>query len=170
MFQGLHRHLSEEAILLDLDDYLEIPEDIDELSARQKIAFKKSVLNILVKLFDKSGHIVNPSKCLTDLVNREAKATTGLGMGFAMPHVRTMQAREMVMAVMRSDQGLYFNSLDDEPVHVFVGIICPPYEDKLYLKVISTLSKLVQSGELFEMVQWAETPAQVMGSFCRARV
>lgn len=170
MFEGLHRHLSEDAILLDLDDYLEFPEEMDELSARQKVAFKKQVLEVMVKLLNRSGKIVNPSKMLTDLVNREAKATTGLGLGFAMPHVRTMQARDLIMVVMRSDRGVYFNSLDNEPVHVFVGLVSPTYEDKLYLRVVSMLSKLVQSGELLEMVQWAETPSQVMGSFYRCRV
>jgi len=169
MFQGLHRHLIEDSILLDLDDYLEFPDEMDEMSPKQKLAFKKKILELMVKLFEKSGKIVNPSKCLTDMVNREAKATTGLGMGFAMPHVRSLQAREMVMAVMRSDRGVYFNSLDNAPVHVLVGIICPPYEDKLYLRVVATLSKLVQSGELFEMVQRAEKPSDVIGSFCRCR-
>jgi mannitol/fructose-specific phosphotransferase system IIA component (Ntr-type) len=170
MFKGLHRHLSEESILLDLDDYLEFPEEMDELTSKQKLAFKKRILELMVKLFDKSGKIVNPSKCLTDMVNREAKATTGLGQGFAMPHVRTMQARDLVMVVMRSERGVYFNSLDDEPVHVFVGLLAPPYNDKLYLRVVSTLSKLVKSGELFEIVQYADSPSQVLGSFCRYQV
>lgn len=170
MIQGLHRHLREESILLDLDERLDIPEDIEECSARAKVEFKRSILKVLVGLFEESGVIVNPSKCLTDLVNREAKATTGLGRGMAMPHVRTLQAKELVVAVMRSDRGLYFNSLDGQPVHVFIGMVGPPYDDKLYLKMMSTMAKAMQEDALMPMIMESWTPSQVMGEFCRFRV
>jgi PTS system fructose-specific IIC component len=170
MIQGLHRHLREESILLDLDERLDVPDDIAETSARQKVEFKKSILRVLVELFEKSGAIVNPSKCLTDLVNREAKATTGMGRGLAMPHVRTLQAKELIVAVMKSEQGLYFNSLDGAPTHVFIGMVGPPYDDKTYLKLMSTVAKAMQDDVLLPMVMDAWTPGQIMGDFCRLRV
>jgi fructose PTS system EIIBC or EIIC component len=172
MIQGLHRHLSEDTILLDLDGRLELPDDtpVSELPPRQRHEFKKTILKVMVELMDSSGKIVNPSKCLTDLANREAKATTGLGMGLAMPHVRTMQARELVMAVMRSDRGLYFNSLDQAPVHVFVGMVGPSYDDKLYLRMMSTVARAMQEEALLPIVMGAETPRDIFGTFCRMRV
>jgi PTS system fructose-specific IIC component len=170
MIQGLHRHLREESILLDLDERLDIPDDLEDASVRTKTEFKKQILKVLVELFEASGAIVNPSKCLTDLVNREAKATTGLGGGMAMPHVRTLQAKEFIVAVMRSDRGLYFNSLDGQPVHVFVGMVGPPYDDKTYLKMMSTVAKAMKEELLLPLVMESWTPSQIMGEFCRLRV
>ena len=45
------------------------------------------------------------------------------------------------MAVMRPDVGPYYNSLDEKPVHVFIGLVAPSYDDKLYLKVMSSIAK-----------------------------
>jgi|SaaInlStandDraft_1057018.scaffolds.fasta_scaffold107231_2 fructose PTS system EIIBC or EIIC component len=172
MIQGLHRYLSEDAILLDLDERLDIPEEseVEDLPPRQRHEFKKQILQVMVELMDQSGKIVNPSKCLTDLANRESKATTGMGLGLAMPHVRTMQARELVMAVMRSERGLYFNSLDRDPVHVFIGMVGPPYDDKLYLRFMSSVAQAMQEEALLPIVMGAETPRDIYGTFCRMRV
>ena len=170
MIQGLHRYLREESILLDLDERLEIPEDIEELSTRAKVEFKRSILKVMVELFEMSGVVVNPSKLLTDLVNREAKATTGMGMGMAMPHVRTLQARELVVAVMRSKRGVYFNSMDNQPVHAFIGLVGPPYDDKEYMRLMSMVGKAMQDGVLVPIVLEAESASQVMGDFCRLRL
>jgi len=172
MIQGLHRHLSENTILLDLDGRLEIPEDpvVEERPPRQRHEFKKQILKVMVELMDQSGKIVNPSKCLTDLINRESQATTALGMGLAMPHVRTLQARELVMAVMRSERGLYFNSLDGAPVHVFIGMVGPPYDDKLYLRMMSTVAKAMQEDYLLPLVMGAESARDIFGTFCRMRI
>jgi mannitol/fructose-specific phosphotransferase system IIA component (Ntr-type) len=170
MIQGLHRFLSESSIVLDLDDRLEIPEELDAMSIRARTDFKRSILKVLVESFEHSGAIVNPSKLLTDLCNREAKATTGLGSGMAFPHVRTLQARELVIAVMKSDQGIYFNSLDEKPVHVFIGMVSPPYDDKMYLKVMSSVGKAMEQGGLMDVVMNSWTPSQLMGEFCRLRL
>jgi fructose PTS system EIIBC or EIIC component len=170
MIQGLHRYLREESILLDLDDRLEFPENIEELSPRAKVEFKRSILKVMVELFEVSGVVVNPSKLLTDLVNREAKATTGLGEGMAMPHVRTLQAKELVVAVMRSHRGVYFNSMDNQPVHVFIGMVGPPYSDKDYLRLMSIVGKAMQEDLLMPLVMDATSASQVMGDFCRLRL
>jgi fructose PTS system EIIBC or EIIC component len=167
MIQGIHKHIKAETILLDLDDYIEVPEEFEDCSARKKKAFKKSILKVMVSLFDKTGNIVNPSKCLTDLDNREAKATTGMGLQAAIPHVRTLQARDFTIAVMRSEQGVYFNSLDGEPVHYFMGIVCPPYQDKKYLNFLSILSKMIGEGELQRIISSAQTPNDILGDICR---
>lgn len=169
MIQGIHRHFKEECILLDLDAYLDIPEEIEDCSEKQKRAFKKEILNILVKLFERTGKIVNPSKCLTDLYHRELKATTAFGMAVAMPHVRTLQAKGFMIAIMKSDQGLYFDSLDGELVHYFIGIVCPPYEDKLYLRFLSEISKLIQCGKFKEMMETSFSESELLGKFCRYR-
>lgn len=167
MIQSIHCHFNREAVLLDLDSHLETPEEIEDLSIRRKQEFIRSILEIQVGLLEKSGNIVNPSKCLKDMFHRELKHTTAMGSGLAMPHVRTLQAKELVISVMRSKKGQYFNSLDQMPVHVFIGILAPPYEDRKYLKLISELSNRVLDGSLFESIMGADNPDEVMSYFCR---
>ena len=167
MIQGIHKHINAETILLNLDDHIEIPEEFEELSARKKKDFKRSILKVLVDLFDTTGNIVNPSKCLTDLENRESRATTGMGKNVAIPHVRTLQARDFTIAIMRSEQGVYFNSLDGEPVHYFMGIVCPPYQDKKYLNFLSIVSKMIGEEVLQGIIFSAESANDILGDICR---
>jgi mannitol/fructose-specific phosphotransferase system IIA component (Ntr-type) len=169
MIQGIHKHIKESTILLNLDDYIEMPEEFEDLSTRRKKDFKKSILKVLVGLFDTTGNIVNPSKCLTDLENRELKATTGMGKNVAIPHVRTLQARDFTIAIMRSDKGVYFNSLDGELVNYFMGVVCPPYQDKKYLNFLSILSSMIVEGELQNIISSAQSPNDILGDICRYR-
>jgi mannitol/fructose-specific phosphotransferase system IIA component (Ntr-type) len=113
---------------------------------------KEQVLDELVELFEGSGKVVNRSKLLTDLTNRERKATTGIGDGIAIPHVRTLQARDFILCFARSTPGIEFDALDQKPVHLFVGLIAPPYDDKLYLEVYRELALIFKSERAREVL------------------
>lgn len=167
MLRGIHRHLFPETILLDLDAYLDVPGDYSELSEKERRLFKESVLGVLVKLFERTGSIVNASKCLIDLVNRESRASTAMGNNIAIPHVRTLQARDFLVSVMRSDRGIYFDGPEGEMTHIFIGILAPPYADRDYLRFLSLISRAFASGGLKEDLMKAGDVKEVMGVFCR---
>jgi len=93
------------------------------------------LLEEMVDLLCLSGEIGNRNKALQDLYNRERKATTAVGHGIAIPHVRTKQAKSFVIGFVRSRDGQQFDSLDGKPVHVFFPMVAPPYDDSLYLRV-----------------------------------
>ncbi len=169
MFKGIHKHLHQDAILLDLDERLAIPDDMDELSTKEKWEFKCAILKELIRCFDRNGKVGNPKKCWIDICNREAKATTGMGRGFAMPHVRTMQAKDFMVGIMRSDRGVYFDSMDGMPVHLFVGILTPPYADKEYLRFLSGFSRAIQEENMIDLLKDVNCPNEAMGIICRSR-
>ncbi len=167
MLPGLHRHLFRETIILDLDSRLDFPEEDEELTAKRRWGLKVQVLETLVGALAATGKIVNPSKCLKDMVHRESKATTAFGEGFAMPHVRTLQARDFLVGVLRSRRGVNFDSLDGAPVRLFVGVLCPPYEDRLYLRFLAALARAVQREKLVERALAVRDEVELLGLFCR---
>lgn len=123
------------------------PEETPEGWTRERYVWsvKEQVLDELVELFDASGKVVNRSKLLTDLTNRERKASTGIGGGFAIPHVQTMQARELVLCFARSTPGVSFDAIDQERVHLFVGVVGPSYDNRLYNEVYRELALIFKS-------------------------
>lgn len=172
MITGIHRYLSEDTILLDLDDYL--PEQVDEeglpieeWSNRRQHEFKILVLEKIVQLFDRAELLSNPSKCLTDLDHRERKASTGLQNGIALPHVRTKQAKQFHCAILRSDTGVWFDSLDSQRVHLFFAVLCPPWADKEYLSFLKSLSERIRDEDFINTMMWAESSNEIMGYICR---
>ena len=136
--------------------------ELDEVSEKQLLSQKEAILTECVQLLDKSGKISNPSKLQTDLFNREKKASTALGKGIAIPHVRTMQAKEFVIGFARSIEGYEFGAPDGDKVHLFVPMAAPPYDDSLYLKVFKTLAELFSYRQLYEQIMAAEQPYDVI--------
>ena len=177
----LNRFLKEETVALDFDPFLldtedsfeleaddEAPDDDDEedeeLTGRRLFAHKERVIRKLVELIDRSGRITNPSKCYTDLRNREAKASTAIGRGVAIPHVRSRQAKGFVLGVaIAPAPGIEFDAIDDEPVRLFFPMVAPAHDDKFYLKVERALiGALGSSEELQDELFAATSPGEVI--------
>ena len=152
------KHLSEHSILLDFSVDVEVSEE----EHPNQILWKKkrAVLDKITDLLYASGNIKNRSKLFTDLYNREKKATTALERGFAIPHVRTMEAREFTVALMRCPEGVDFGALDENPTYLFLAMVAPPYDDKLYLRVYRSIAKGISENLMSELME-AESVGEV---------
>jgi mannitol/fructose-specific phosphotransferase system IIA component (Ntr-type) len=163
---SLRRFLRPEAVRLELRTRPapegEIPENSDVLSQRNLDRVRDSVLEELCELFDATGEVVNRNRLYRDLHNREKKAGTAVGGRVAIPHVRTLQAREFLLCFARSREGLPFRAPDSEPVHLFIGMVAPPYDDRAYLRVYRSLAPLLLDQERFQEFMEAEEPSEVL--------
>jgi fructose PTS system EIIBC or EIIC component len=139
----LSRYLTEEVVKLEMETVIEPPTEGTSVK-RWREEGKRMILNELVTLLENGSRIGNRTKLLNDFVNREKKATTGIGYGVAIPHIRSLQAKDLMLAFARSSQGYDFESLDGEPSHLFFIMAAPPYDDNLYLKVFKSLSQMLQ--------------------------
>ena len=158
----LTRYLKPPQVKLELDTVT--PGEIPEGWSQERFVWsvKERVLDELLALFDASGKVGNASKLRTDLVNREKKATTGIGNGIAIPHVRTMQAKEFTICFARSTPGVEFGAVDGRPVHLFFGVVAPPYDDKLYLEVYQSIGKLLGEESTRDALMSAQDEHEVI--------
>lgn len=159
----ISRYIDSNLIKLEMEidfDHEELPEE--GVTERRRFERKEEILSECVDLLDLSGKVCNRSKLLTDLINRERKATTGIGKGIAIPHVRTMQARDLIIGVCRSTKGLDFESLDGDPVHLFIPMAAPPYDDSLYLRVFKELAEMFQYDGFYKNIMAATTPYEII--------
>lgn len=162
----LRRYLRPEMIRLDLDvggDEL----DPELPAAKVQRLMKERVMAELAELLAASGRVGKVNKLATDLLNREKKATTAIGDGIAMPHVRTPQAKELVMAVAISPTGIDFGAADGELVRIFIALVAPSHDDKLYLRVVKEIAEVLSSQEdgewgVREQLLHAESPEDVI--------
>src|SRR3990170_2725663 len=97
----LTRYIKPPQVKLELDTAA--PREVPEGWSQDRFVWsvKERVLSEIVDLLDASERVSNKSKLLTDLTNRERKDTTAVGDGIAIPHVRTMQAKEFTMCFAR---------------------------------------------------------------------
>src|SRR5262249_36744003 len=123
---------------------------------------KEAVLTELARLLAASGRVGSESKLFQDLLFRERKATTGIGSGVAVPHIRTLQARGLLLAVGVSHEGIEFDAVDGEKVQIFVAMVTPPYEDKLYLRVLKSLGTAFSASDVKSALLSATSPGEVI--------
>jgi len=163
---SLRRFLRPEAVRLRLrtraEPEGETPEGFDVLSEKNLDRIRDSVLEELCDLFEATGEVASRNRLFRDLQNREKKAVTAVGDGVAIPHVRTLQAREFLMCFGRSTEGLPFRAPDSEPVRLFIGMVAPPYDDRTYLKVYRELAPLLRDPERYQEFLSAEEPSEVL--------
>lgn len=161
---NISRFLTEKLIDLDFRAELEPPPE-DSNSNKWKARNKEHILSHLVDLLEQSGRTNNRSKLLIDFINRERKASTAIGDGIAVPHVRTMQTRDFVIGIARSIKGYDFDSMDGEPTHLFFVMAAPPYDDNLYLKVFKALSENLMYETFREELMQAVRPYDIIRAF-----
>lgn len=158
---NIYRYFTEDAIKLEMDTVIE-PLGEDESYEKWQLNGKEKVLDELITLLETTTRIGNRSKLLLDFINREKKATTGIGMGIAIPHVRTKQAKEFSIAFARSSVGYDFNALDKQPSHLFFIMAAPPYDDSFYLKVFKSLAETLQYEEIRNELMSVQSPGEVI--------
>ncbi len=156
----LLRYLKREQVLLELDSALTPPDVAEYVAAEAKAEEsgralaagvadprssapdehtrrlrKDAVVGEIARLFDRSGEIRNLSKFTRDLLDREGHASTAVGDRLAIPHVRSMQPRRLVVCVARSRIGVDYFAPDGEAVGVFFCLAAPKYDDADYWKL-----------------------------------
>ncbi|MDD5092074.1 MAG: PTS sugar transporter subunit IIA [Candidatus Wallbacteria bacterium] len=104
-----------------------------------------------------TGMVRNERKLLQAVMERERKASTGIGMGIAIPHGRTFAVRDFLMVLCIENRGRDFEALDNQPAQLFFLMSAPPDNDTKYLRVIRELGESLRDEELREKLKQAET-------------
>lgn len=158
------RFINEDVIKLDMETIRDpdIDEQYESQSPRAIAYYRECVIGELADLLYRSEKISSRNKLFTDLMNREKRACTAIGQAFAIPHVRTMQATDTVIGFMRSQQGLPFGAPDGLDVQIFLPIVGPPYNDKVYLKFYRRIGELLQEEGILERFLELDQPGEVI--------
>lgn len=160
---NLARLLKPEQVLLELETRDLPEEERGEIPREQYVwQIKERVLEELVDLVGRSGRVSNRHKLFHDLLNRERKATTGLASGVAIPHVRTMYAKELLVGFARSTPGVEFDCLDGEPAHLFFIMVAPPYNDMVYLRLYRQLATAFSARDYRNDFMNAESEGEIV--------
>lgn len=158
---NLSRYITEQRVKLEMTTMVEpLAEGASE--AKWLLDVKAQIIDELVSVLEVDSRIGNRNKLVLDFVNREKKATTAIGDGVAIPHIRSLQAKEFTLGFARSAAGLDFDSLDGDPVHLFFVMAAPPYDDALYLKVFKSLAEMLQFESFRDELMAVQSPGEVI--------
>jgi nitrogen PTS system EIIA component len=105
---------------------------------------KKEVISELADLLVKAKKIQDKEKIVKVLLEREELGSTGIGQGIAIPHGKTDQIDDVVIAFGSSKQGIDFESLDGEPVYLVFLLLAPMESSGVHLKALAKISRLLK--------------------------
>ena len=83
---------------------------------------KEEALRELVDVLAARPEVTDADDFLGAIFAREKIISTGIGIGLAMPHVKTPSVTDFVVAIGRSRAGIDFDSLDEKPVYIVAMI------------------------------------------------
>lgn len=86
---------------------------------------KEDVLNQMVSLMVKSGKIADEETYRKGVFAREEESTTGIGEGIAIPHCKSAAVKKPGLSAMVLKDGVDFDALDGEKVHLIFLIAAP---------------------------------------------
>lgn len=125
-------------------------------------AGKTDVLNQMVNLMVKSGKINDVETYRKGVFAREEEGTTGIGDGIAIPHCKSDAVSAPGLAAMVVKEGVEFDSLDGQPVHLLFLIAAPNTKDNVHLDVLSKLSVLLMDDNFTKSLIQAKTPTEFL--------
>lgn len=102
---------------------------------------KDSVIKEMIEIMAENEIITDKEEVIKKAMEREAKGTTGVGKGVAIPHVKSNAVKRPAVAFGRSDKGIDYGSMDDKPSHLFFLITVPEESHDDHLKLLAQLSR-----------------------------
>jgi PTS system fructose-specific IIC component/PTS system nitrogen regulatory IIA component len=96
---------------------------------------------------------------LAALTEREAKMSTGIKKGIAIPHGKSSAIGTTRGVLGISKKGVEYDALDGEPVYLLFMIVAPPTDSENHLRILKCLAELLENPQ-FSIDLQAQRDAQ----------
>ncbi len=134
----------------------------ESIEINLKSKTKKEVIEELVDILAGKEAILDSKVIIESLMEREELGSTGVGQGIAIPHSKTKGAKELIGAFGVSKQGIDFDALDGEPVHIFFLLLAPEGAAGLMLKALARVSNFLKNKYYRKKILEAKTKEDII--------
>ena len=103
----------------------------------------------------------NCENIIKAVIKREKEASTGMGKGVAVPHVKHPAVKNMVAAVGLNSSGIDFSALDKKPVYSVILLLSPVDEPDKHLQAMECIFKHLQKERFRKFLRHCQTPERI---------
>jgi mannitol/fructose-specific phosphotransferase system IIA component (Ntr-type) len=96
------------------------------------------------------------------IMKREELGSTGIGRGVAVPHTKHPSIDRLVGTVAVSTEGVDFDSLDGEKVHLFFLLISPPDRPGDHLRALENVSRQLRDETFCKFLKQAKNAEDIV--------
>lgn len=122
----------------------------------------EEVVAELVELLVRAGRITDREEAIDAVLDREAKGSTGIGGGIALPHGRLDSIDELTIALGTSKAGIEFDAIDYKPVHVVMLLLASAGRPGPHMVALQETSTLMSVPRFFERLIACRTSREAL--------
>ncbi|MBA7662280.1 PTS system fructose-specific EIIABC component [subsurface metagenome] len=128
-----------------------------------KASNRDSAIAELIVSLDKAGRLGkgNREEITKAVIKREKEASTGMGKGVAVPHVKHEAVKDVVAAVGQSGVGIDFSSLDKQLVYSVILLISPVDNPDRHLQAMESIFKHLQRDKFRKFLRQSQTAEEI---------
>lgn len=141
-----------------LMDYIVKDAVIVNLASKEK----EGAISELVEALLKAKKIASREKMVKILLDREELGSTGIGSGVAIPHAKTDDIDNVLIAFGSSNEGIEFASLDNKPVYLVFLMLAPLSSTGIHLKALAKISRMTKSNRCRPSLRKAQSAEEIL--------
>jgi len=140
-------------------DFICFDATVPELKAHDR----DGVIKELVAALDKAGRLKkgNSLDIIKAMIKRENEASTGMGKGIAVPHVKHSAVKEVIGVVGQSSTGIDFSALDKQPVYSVILLISPVENPDKHLQAMENIFKHLQQDKFRKFLRQSQKAEEI---------
>ena len=128
---------------------------------------KDEVFEELVDYFCQTEKLSAHDEILDALIEREAKMSTGIHKGIAVPHGKTNVVETIRGVLGISRKGVDYDALDGEPVYLLFMIIAPREDSEKHLRILKRLAELLENPKFYTDLLAQNSPQGAYKVICK---
>lgn len=135
----------------------------ENIRVNENIHSQLEAFNRIAELAISNG-IANSKPAIVDgLLGREAESTTGFMDGFAIPHTKSSEIKKPSVIILKSTNGIEWNSLDGSPVRFIISLLVPEEDAGItHLTLLSSLSRILIRSEVRDQLINASSASEIV--------
>ncbi len=125
-------------------------------------ASKDEAITQLIEILEKNDQLKNVEDAKSAVFAREKLMTTGVGKGVALPHGKFADTEDVLISFGISRNGVDFDAIDGQPVHIFVLLLTPEKYPSKHLELLSKFSKMLNIDDCRKELLMANSAGEIV--------
>jgi mannitol/fructose-specific phosphotransferase system IIA component (Ntr-type) len=123
-------------------------------------ADRDSAIRELVSALVDAGRLPSDSadEVAAAVIKRESEASTGMGKGVAVPHVKHSVVTDVVAVIGQTEAGIDFSALDEQLVYSVILLISPIDSPDHHLRAMENVFKHLQKEKFRKFLRQCQSP------------
>ena len=128
---------------------MRITEFIDPrgIKLQTKVSDQNEAIDQLIALHESAGNLIDVSGFKKAILDREAKGSTAIGNGIAVPHGKSASVKKAGLVAITCPDGVDYKALDGKPSNLLFMIAAPENGADTHLEVLAKLMGMLMDTE-----------------------